>query len=109
MPRTCGHGWARQRLRRQVEPLPASSRLVARGHGDLHAVRPYVAVSCVLSWPTALARRRLYRGGRMGSISEGTLADILDEAILVAAITCERAGADPPRLHELSRPLRAGA
>ena len=58
---------------------------------------------------TALARRRLYRGGRMGSISEGTLADILDEAILVAAITCERAGADPPRLDELSRPPRARA
>jgi fructokinase len=58
---------------------------------------------------TGLARRRLYRSGRIRGISEGTLADILDEAILVAAITCERAGADPPRLDELSQALRAGA
>jgi fructokinase len=58
---------------------------------------------------TGLVRRRLHRNGRIGSIAEGTLADILDEAILVSAITCERAGADPPRLAELSPALRAGA
>jgi fructokinase len=58
---------------------------------------------------TGVVRRRLQLGGRIGSISEGTLADILDEAILVSAITCERAGADPPRLAELSPALRAGA
>jgi fructokinase len=56
-----------------------------------------------------LMRRRLHRNGRIGSTSEGTLADIVDEAILVSAITCERAGADPPRLAELSPALRAGA
>lgn len=58
---------------------------------------------------TGLVRRRLHRNGRIGGISEGALADVLDEAILVSAITCERAGADPPRLDELSLALRAGA
>jgi fructokinase len=58
---------------------------------------------------TGLVRRRLHRDGRIGSIPEGTLADIVDEAILVSAITCERAGADPPRLEELSPVLRADA
>jgi fructokinase len=58
---------------------------------------------------TGLVRRRLYRGERLGRIPEGMLADILDEAILVSAITCERAGADPPRLDELTQSLPAGA
>ena len=50
---------------------------------------------------TGLVRRRLHRGRRLEEISEGTLADIIDEGVLVAALTCERAGADPPRLDEL--------
>jgi fructokinase len=54
---------------------------------------------------TGLVRRRLHRDGRLGGISDGTLADIIDEAILVAAITCEREGADPPRLEQLDRLL----
>jgi fructokinase len=58
---------------------------------------------------TGLVRRRLHRNGRIGGISEGTLADVLDEAIMVAAITCERAGADPPRLEELTHASRARA
>jgi fructokinase len=58
---------------------------------------------------TGLVRRRLHRNGRIGGISDGALGDILDEAILVAAITCERAGADPPRLEELPHVLRARA
>jgi fructokinase len=52
---------------------------------------------------TGLVRRRLYRNGRLEGIPDGTLADIVDEAVLVSAITCEREGADPPRLDELSR------
>ena len=47
---------------------------------------------------TGLVRRRLHRDRRLEGISDGTLADIIDEAALVAAITCERQGADPPRL-----------
>jgi fructokinase len=50
---------------------------------------------------TGLVRRRLHRNGRLAEIAEGALADIVDEAVLVSAITCERQGADPPRLDEL--------
>ena len=52
---------------------------------------------------TGLVRRRLHRNRRLEGIPDGTLADIIDEAVLVSAITCEREGADPPRLDELSR------
>jgi fructokinase len=52
---------------------------------------------------TGLVRRRLHRNRRLEGISDGALADIIDEAVLVSAITCEREGADPPRLDELSR------
>ena len=52
---------------------------------------------------TGLVRRRLHRNGRLEGIPDGALADILDEAVLVSAMTCEREGADPPRLNELSR------
>jgi fructokinase len=50
---------------------------------------------------TGLVRRRLHRNGRLAKTAEGALADIVDEAVLVSAITCERLGADPPRLDEL--------
>jgi fructokinase len=50
---------------------------------------------------TGLVRRHLHRNGRLAVVPEGTLADIVDEAVLVSAITCEREGADPPRLAEL--------
>lgn len=52
---------------------------------------------------TGLVRRRVHRNGRLEGIPDGTLADIVDEAVLVSAITCEREGADPPRLDELLR------
>jgi fructokinase len=56
---------------------------------------------------TALVKRGLHRDGRIEGLSAATLTDIVDEAVLVAAITCERAGADPPRLDELpDRPRR---
>jgi fructokinase len=50
---------------------------------------------------TGLVRRGLHTGGRLEAISDDILAEVVDEAALVAAITCERAGADPPRLDEL--------
>jgi fructokinase len=50
---------------------------------------------------TGLVRRRLHRNGRLAEIAEGVMADIVDEAVLVSAITCEHHGADPPRLDEL--------
>jgi fructokinase len=55
---------------------------------------------------TGLVRRDLHRERRLEEISDSTLTEILDEGVLVASITCERAGADPPRLGEL--PARRG-
>jgi fructokinase len=51
---------------------------------------------------TGFMRRHRHPDSWIDGIPDGTLADIVDEAVLVAAITCERAGADPPRLDELS-------
>jgi fructokinase len=51
---------------------------------------------------TGLVRHRLHRGGRLEDASERTLGDVIDEAVLVSAITCQREGADPPRLDELA-------
>jgi fructokinase len=50
---------------------------------------------------SALAARGLQAPG--AAISDDVLADVLDKALLVAAITCERAGADPPRVEDLPR------
>jgi fructokinase len=50
---------------------------------------------------TGFVRRDLYRAECFDEIPDGTLSEIVDEAVLVASITCERAGADPPRLEEL--------
>ncbi len=41
----------------------------------------------------ALVRRDLHRPGRLGA----DLAPVLADAVLVSSLTCERAGADPPR------------
>ena len=56
---------------------------------------------------TGFVQRRLH-SDRLEELCNGSLADILDEAVLVAAITCERAGADPPRLDEVSGRRRNG-
>ena len=60
-----------------------------------------------------LRGRGLQRDGRLGDASEDTLADVIDEAVLVSAITCEREGANPPRLDELagafSEPASSGS
>jgi fructokinase len=53
---------------------------------------------------SGLVRRGLHGPARVADLSDGVLADILDEAVLVSSVTCERAGADPPRL----RPAPAG-
>jgi fructokinase len=47
---------------------------------------------------TGIVRRGLHRAERLRGAADATLADIVDWATLVAAITCERQGADPPRL-----------
>jgi fructokinase len=48
-----------------------------------------------------LARRALLSDGTV-AIPDAVMADILDEAIMISSITCERAGADPPRAAELA-------
>jgi fructokinase len=48
-----------------------------------------------------LARRRLHVGPALATIPDRALVDVIDEAVLVSAMTCERAGADPPRLAEV--------
>jgi len=47
----------------------------------------------------------LYRRGRLtrDGLADAPWADVLDEAGLVAALTCARAGANPPRRAELDR------
>ena len=47
---------------------------------------------------SGLLRRGLHLPERLASIPEPALVDVLDEAVLVSSITCERVGADPPRL-----------
>ncbi|HVT66783.1 MAG TPA: carbohydrate kinase [Trebonia sp.] len=44
-----------------------------------------------------LARRGLLTPDLLRSCPPGLLADVVDEAVLVSALTCERTGADPPR------------
>jgi fructokinase len=46
---------------------------------------------------SGLVRRDLHAPERVAAISDAALIDIVDEGVLVSALTCERAGADPPR------------
>jgi fructokinase len=47
---------------------------------------------------SGLVRRDLHAPERAAAISDAALIDSVDEAVLVSALTCERAGADPPKL-----------
>ncbi|HEX3812387.1 MAG TPA: carbohydrate kinase [Mycobacteriales bacterium] len=51
---------------------------------------------------TALTRRQLDHPGAAADLTAERLAEILDEAGLVAALTCERPGADPPTAEEFA-------
>ena len=46
---------------------------------------------------SALAQRGLQTPARMAQLSTTELAECLTEAVLVSSLTCEKAGADPPR------------
>ena len=50
---------------------------------------------------SALVRRDLCAPEQLRQCPPGLLAAVLDDAILVSALTCERAGADPPTAAEL--------
>jgi fructokinase len=47
---------------------------------------------------SGLVRRGLQAPRRLATVAEAALVDILDEAVLIASVTCEHVGADPPRL-----------
>jgi fructokinase len=57
----------------------------------------------------ALARRALLAPSRLAGINAARLAEVLDDAGLVASLTCARPGADPPWRREVDEQLRAGA
>jgi fructokinase len=46
---------------------------------------------------SGLVRRDLHIPQHVAAIPDAALADVIDEAVLVSSMTCERAGADPPR------------
>ncbi len=46
--------------------------------------------------------RRGHLGGRLDRLGVNDLAAALDYAVRAAAITCSRAGADPPRADEVT-------
>jgi fructokinase len=85
---------------------------VAAGTGLLRRpARPVTVVDTVGAGDafTSALLAGLYRRGLLGAerraalaaIGEATLSGVLDEAVLAAAITCTRPGADPPVLSEL--------
>jgi fructokinase len=47
---------------------------------------------------SGLVQRGLHTPERLAAIPESALLEVLGEAVLVSSITCQRAGADPPRL-----------
>jgi fructokinase len=49
----------------------------------------------------ALHRDGVVSAGAVRDLPEDRLAELVDEALLVAALTCGRAGADPPTRAEL--------
>ena len=47
---------------------------------------------------SALIRRGLHACDQLAAMPDAVLVEVVDEAVLVSSITCERSGADPPRL-----------
>jgi fructokinase len=49
-----------------------------------------------------LLRRGMHAPASVAELSDAALGDVLEEAVLISSVTCERAGADPPRLRSIS-------
>jgi fructokinase len=49
-----------------------------------------------------LVRRGVHAPASVAELSDATLSEVLEEAVLISSVTCERAGADPPRLRSTS-------
>lgn len=47
---------------------------------------------------SGLVRGELDAADRVAAVAEAALADAVDEAVLVSSLTCQRVGADPPRV-----------
>jgi fructokinase len=76
------------------------------GHAPLHRPGRAVSVADTIGAGDAftagmlggLVRRGAHEPERACALSDAVLADVLDEAVLISSMTCERTGADPPRL-----------
>jgi fructokinase len=49
-----------------------------------------------------LVRRGLHAPPAVAELADAVVAEVLDEAVLISSVTCERVGADPPRLREVA-------
>jgi fructokinase len=49
-----------------------------------------------------LVRRGMHAPASVAELSDASLGEVLEEAVLISSVTCERAGADPPRLRSPS-------
>ncbi|HEY6710186.1 MAG TPA: PfkB family carbohydrate kinase, partial [Actinomycetota bacterium] len=61
--------------------------------------------TCMAALLAGLHRRGLLGAGRraaLQAVDAATLSELADEAVLAAAITCTRPGADPPTAAELA-------
>jgi len=57
----------------------------------------------------AIVRAGADRPGALAELTETAVASLVEDAILVAALTCERAGADPPTRAEVDSARQSGA
>jgi fructokinase len=91
--------------------------VAATAHGVVHRPGRSVSVADTVGAGDAFTSgllAGLYRRGLLGperrtqlmAIDRHTLAQVLDEAVMTAAITCTRRGADPPSAAELQARLR---
>jgi fructokinase len=55
-----------------------------------------------------LVRRGMHAPATVAELSDAALGEVLEEAVLISSVTCERAGADPPSLRS-QRPVRGTA